>query len=1055
MLLLSVPVMAWKGEVCVETPGMQLFLTAEEGQDLHMAYFGAKKATLQQLRDAGDDLNFSVLPAFGTVDMIHLPAIQVEHANGDQNLELRVADYSSVSDGSAITHTFTLKDQLLPVTVRLFYKAYKQVDMIETWTEIEHQEKKAITLKRYDSGHLTIRRGDVWLTHLHGDWAAETDVTQEPLTRGVKVIRNSDGTRNAHLDAPEVMFSLDGQPQENYGRTIGAALCWSGNFELRINTTDKNYHHFYAGIDPHASEYVLEPKQKFATPHLALTYSEEGMGGVSRNFHRWARTEGMLHRGMGTGDLLLNSWEGLYFDINEERMLKMMDDIAQLGGELFVMDDGWFGDKYQRNNDSSTLGDWVVDKKKLPGGLKTLVRAAREKGIKFGIWIEPEAVNTQSELFEKHPEWALQTKGRELKLGRGGTQLVLDMTNPAVQDFAFRIVDDLLTQYPEIAYIKWDANASIQNVGSLYLPMSKQSNLYVDYHLGLLKVLKRIRAKYPEVVIQDCASGGGRANYGLLPYFDEFWVSDNTDALQRVYIQWGTSLFFPANAMAAHINHCPYWNTGGRVIPVKFRCDVAMSGRLGIELQPKDMTQEERSQVETCFRDYKQLRNVVQTGDLYRLVSPYNRKGVAALMYTQEEKAALFVYKVDNYYGQPLPRIRLAGLHPDKTYLLTEKNVRVGQQPCSLSGKQFTGRFLMSVGIEVPLWEDYASRVFELTLTAGGQLEKRMQQLQSQGYMAGHQDDPCYGVNWSGIKNPSNPSFGRSDVLETTGDYPAVMGFDLGGIEMGDAKNLDSVPFARIHDELIAHHERGGIVTLSWHPRNPLTGGTAWDVTDKTVVRNVLEGGSCHQLFQTWMLRLGDFLATLKTKDGQPVPIIFRPWHENNGSWFWWGHDLCTADEYRQLWNMLQDYLLRRGFTNLLWSYSPNLDGAWTNERFLERYPGNDRVSLIGTDAYQWGTEQDFVTQLTADLGFLGIFASSNGRLLALTECGLKNMPDSTWYTRVLQPIMERYPICYFLLWRNDSRNEFFGPVPGEPSADNFKALVANDRVLMLNDLRK
>lgn len=713
-LILSLPSMAWKGDVTIETPTIQLLLHADEGQDLRMAYFGSKTATMQEVRDAGDDINFSALPAFGTVDMIHLPAIQIEHANGDQNLELRVENVELKDEANAKTYVFTMQDKLMPVTVKVFYKAYKNVDIIETWTEITHQEKKAVTLKRYDSGHLTIRKGDVWMTHLHGDWASETDITQEPLTRGLQIIRNSDGARNAHLDAPEVMFSLDGQPQENYGRTIGAALCWSGNFELRVNTTDKNFHHFYAGIDPQASQYVLEPKQAFETPHLAMTYSEKGMGGVSRNFHRWARTEGMLHRGTNMGDILLNSWEGLYFDINEERMFKMMDDIKELGGELFVMDDGWFGDKYQRNNDSSTLGDWVTDKKKLPNGLKALCDAAKERGIKFGIWIEPEAVNTKSELFEKHPEWALQTKGRELKLGRGGTQLVLDMTNPKVQDFAFNIVDDLLTQYPEISYIKWDANASIQNVGSLYLPMAKQVNLYVDYHLGLLKVLQRIREKYPNVVIQDCASGGGRANYGLLPYFDEFWVSDNTDALQRVYIQWGTSLFFPANAMAAHINHCPYWNTGGRIIPVKFRCDVAMSGRLGIELQPKDMTQEERSQVEECFKDYKQIRQVVQTGDLYRLISPYDKKGIASLMYTKGNNAVLFVYKVDNYYGQPLPRIRMAGLNPDITYTLNEKNVRVGQKPCALDGKHFTGKFLMSVGIEVPLWEDYASRVFEI-----------------------------------------------------------------------------------------------------------------------------------------------------------------------------------------------------------------------------------------------------------------------------------------------------------------------------------------------------
>ena len=707
---------AWSGDAIIETPNTMLILHAREGGDLHTAYYGARVTNLQQLRDAGADLNASALPAFGTVDMVQLPALQVLHADGDLCLELQTTGYESHAEGDAQVHIFTMHDKLQPITVKVFYKAYKEVDIIETWTEIENGEKKPVTLKRYDSGHLVLRQGDVWITHLHGNWAAETEPTMEPLTAGVKIIRNTDGTRNAHLDAPEVMISLDGRPQELTGRTIGAALCWSGNFELRFNTISHREHHFYAGIDPQSSEYILDPKQKFETPHLALTFSNEGLSGASRNFHRWARTEGMLHRGTKVGDILLNSWEGLYFDIDEARMIQMMDDIAKFGGELFVMDDGWFGDKYPRKNDTSSLGDWVVDKQKLPNGLGALTKAARERGIKFGIWIEPEMANTTSELFERHPEWALQVKGRELKLGRGGTQLVLDMTNPQVQDFVFSIVDDLLTQNPEIAYIKWDANASIQNFGSLYLPKNRQQNLYVDYHLGLLKTLQRIRAKYPDIVIQDCASGGGRANYGLLPYFDEFWTSDNTDALQRVYIQWGTSMFFPANAMACHINHCPYWNTGGRVIPIKFRCDVAMSGRLGIELQPKDMTDEERQQTSNCIADYKQLRPIVQTGNLYRLLSPYDRKGVASLMYVDDARrqSVLFVYKVDNYYDQPLPRIRLAGLNPDATYTLVEKNVRVGQRPCSLAGKRFTGRFLMEVGIEVPLREEYASRVFAI-----------------------------------------------------------------------------------------------------------------------------------------------------------------------------------------------------------------------------------------------------------------------------------------------------------------------------------------------------
>ena len=706
---------AWQGKIEISTPNTTMLLKADEGKDLRMAYYGTRLANPWQLSDAGDDLDFSAMPAFGTVDMINVPALQVAHADGDLNLELTVQGVETHDETNARVTVITMADKLKPFTVKLCYKAYTNVDVIEAWTEISHREKRAITLKRFDSAHLTLRQGNVWLTHLHGTWAAEAVPTYEALTPGMKVIRNTDGARNAHCDAPELMLSLDGQPDERHGRTIGAALCWSGNYEIRLNTPDNKTHHLYAGIDPQSSEYVLEPNTTFATPHLALTYSPNGMGGVSRNMHFWARHNGMLHNGQGVRDILLNSWEGIYFDITEQRIIDMMDDIKGMGGELFVMDDGWFGDKYQRNTDNSSLGDWVVDKRKLPGGLKTLCDAARQRGIKFGIWLEPEATNTTSELYEKHPDWVLQTAGRELKLGRGGTQLVLDMTNKKVQDFVFNIVDKLLSEYPEIAYIKWDANASIQNYGSPTLTAGKQANLYIDYHRGLIDVMKRIRQKYPDVVIQDCASGGGRANYGLLPYFDEFWTSDNNDALQRVYIQWGTSYFFPANAMAQHIGGSPYQMTG-RVMPIKFRCDVAMSGRLGMELQPRKMTDEERAQCTTAINDYKAMRQTVQQGNLYRLVSPYDRKGVASLMYVDDAQkdAVLFVYKIENFINQTLPRILLDGLDPDASYTLHERNVKTGAQPSSLDGKTFSGQMLMQVGIEVPLDGDYASRIYSL-----------------------------------------------------------------------------------------------------------------------------------------------------------------------------------------------------------------------------------------------------------------------------------------------------------------------------------------------------
>ena len=324
---------------------------------------------------------------------------------------------------------------------------------------------------------------------------------------------------------------------------------------------------------------------------------------------------------------------------------------------------------------------------------------------------------------------------------------------------------------------------------------------------------------------------------------------------------------------------------------------------------------------------------------------------------------------------------------------------------------------------------------------------ERMQLLLQRGYMFGHQDDPFYGITWQWER-------GRSDVLETCGDYPAVMGFDLGGLEIGDEKNLDSVPFTRIREELLAHVRRGGIVTISWHPRNPYTGGTAWDNQDSIVVQSILPGGMQHRKFLLWMKNIRNFLLTLKDSNGHLVPIIFRPWHENNGGWFWWGANQCTAKEYHALWCMLQDYLLSEGLDNLVWSYSPNLDGNCTEQQFLERYPGDERVDIIGLDAYQWGTEEDYIRQLNGDLAMLTQYATKKGKLLALTECGMKNLPDPTWWTRILKPQIDKYPLSYFLVWRN-AKHEFFGPSPGEKNALYFNEMIRNINVLMLKDIIK
>lgn len=705
----------------ITTPNTSLIVDATVGKDLKFVYYGTRlnDADAKTVADV-EDHYYSAYPAYG-FNCAAEPCLAVRHADGDMALQLEVTGTETRQESNATVKVVKMKDKKMPFFVNVCYRTYNDVDIIETWTEIINQEKKTVALQRYYSGCLPIRRGNVWVSHFYGSWANEGRLSEEPLKPGMIVIENKDGVRNSHTSHGEVMLSLDGKGRENEGDVIGAAICYTGNYKLRINTHDDESHQLFAGINEDASEYHLKKGETFTTPVLALTYSREGKSGVSRNFHRWGRNYQLAH-GTKVRDILLNSWEGVYFDINEEGMDQMMADIASMGGELFVMDDGWFGEKYPRKTDNSSLGDWAVDKTKLPNGIGGLLKDAKKHGIKFGIWLEPEMTNNPSELYEKHPDWVVKAPGRDLLYGRGGTQLVLDMCNPKVQDFVFNTIDNLMTNYPDIYYIKWDANMNIANHGSQYLSADDQSHLLVDYHRGLKKTLERIRAKYPDLVIQDCASGGGRANWGYMPYFDEFWVSDNTDALQRVYMQWGTSHFFPAMTMASHISAAPNHQTF-RNVPLKYRIDVAMSGRLGMEIQPKNMTDAEKELCRKAIADYKTVRPVVQLGNIYRLQSPYDNLGVASLMYVDDakQKAVFYWWKTEHFCNQHLPRVKMAGLNPAKRYRVKELN-RIDNEPLKFEGKSFTGAYLMANGLEIPYnhrvdyhsQNDYSSRVLYL-----------------------------------------------------------------------------------------------------------------------------------------------------------------------------------------------------------------------------------------------------------------------------------------------------------------------------------------------------
>ena len=336
------------------------------------------------------------------------------------------------------------------------------------------------------------------------------------------------------------------------------------------------------------------------------------------------------------------------------------------------------------------------------------------------------------------------------------------------------------------------------------------------------------------------------------------------------------------------------------------------------------------------------------------------------------------------------------------------------------------------------------------TTTPSQDLINRLTELSKKGIMYGHQDDPFYGTTWQWEK-------GRSDTYELVGDYPAVMGFDLGGLEEGHDKNLDSVPFCWIREEAIKQYENGGIVTFSWHPRNPQTGGNAWDVSDPATVRSILPRGENHELFVSWMQSLVDFFLSLQTQSTihnpqSTIPFILRPWHEYNGSWFWWGRNNCSNEEWLALWNMFQDYINERVPNSIVWCCSPNLDGHFTTEYLESRFPEAGRVDILGYDTYQWGTEKDFVEQSTADIAFLYAYAQEHDMLFTISECGIQNSPVADWWTRVFLPLTEGKEVCYFLPWRNWNK-EHFGAAKGLKTEKDFIKLYNNPRTLFLKDL--
>ena len=691
----------------IETENTQLLLRTTKKGQLQQLRYGVKldTAPFESTRKRAHDA-FPVAGGYTRDDV----ALSVTYPDGNLNTELYVTGVTQNKADGIVTTEISLKDYVTLLEVKLVYEAYLKEDVIASHSEILNPGKKPVTLTGFASAAINIPGEEFLLTSFHGDWAYEMQVQRPEVPYGITSIQSRKGTQTTYNANPSFLLSVDAREfSETSGDVVAGALEWSGNYKIDFSRSTSGSVDIIAGINPYNSEYPLGPGKTFRTPRMLWTFSSRGAGQASRNFHRWARRH-QIYSGGTVNPTLLNSWEGAYFTFTTPVLTGMIDDAAAMGLELFVLDDGWFAKDFPRNDDTQGLGDWELNTDKIPEGIDYLASYANKKGIKFGIWIEPEMVNPRSNLAAAHPEWVVRSPGREIIQKRN--QWVLDLSNPDVQDFVFGVFDRTMQLSDKIEYIKWDCNRSVESLGSDYLG-PEQSRFYVDYIQGLYSVVARIREKYPNVIVQCCSGGGARVDYGSLKYFNEFWTSDNTDAITRIKIQYGTSMIYPACLHGSHVSAVPNHQTGN-LTPLKFRFDVACSGRLGMELQPKHMSESDRAFASRCIESYKQYRDLVFEGDLYRLEDPWN-SNLYAIIYVSEEKdrAVLFTYNTEfRSRDRNVPVIKLQGLDPGKTYKVTELNT--DKSYWWGNAGRYKGEYLMTEGIDLNFRRMFDSAVFYL-----------------------------------------------------------------------------------------------------------------------------------------------------------------------------------------------------------------------------------------------------------------------------------------------------------------------------------------------------
>lgn len=637
-------------------------------------------------------------PAYGNTDF-RSPAYQIQLENGSTITDLRYSRHSifpgkpeltglpatyAEEENEAQTLEIVMEDELIGLQVYLTYTVFKYFNVMARSVRFENKGSSKMKIIRALSANVDFRDDQFDLLTLYGSHTNECNIDRKPIGPGIQSIESRRGA-SSHQHNPFFAL-LRKDANEDHGEVFGFSFVYSGNFLAQVEVDQFQTARASIGLNPFDFSWLLKPNESFQSPEAIMVYSCQGIGEMSRTFHELYRTR--LCKGFYRDlirPILINNWEATYFKFTEEKIVTLAKEASDVGIELFVLDDGWFG---KRNNDKSSLGDWVVDKRKLPNGLRGLSGKIGTIGMEFGLWFEPEMVSPDSSLYRQHPDWCLHVPNRSRSEGR--SQLVLDLSRREVCDYIIEVVSKILAS-ASIGYVKWDMNRHMTEVGSAALPAERQRETAHRYMLGLYRVLEEITTRFPHILFESCSGGGGRFDPGMLYYMPQTWTSDNTDAISRLKIQYGTSLVYPAITIGSHVSAVPNHQVQ-RMTSLSLRGNVAMSGNLGYELDFTKLSKEEKEEIKQQINFYKEMRHLVQFGQFYRLISPFEGN-MAAWSFVSEDqkKVVVWFYKILVQPNEPLYCLPLKGLNPGFQYVQIQ------------TGKAFGGDELMYSGLGIPL----------------------------------------------------------------------------------------------------------------------------------------------------------------------------------------------------------------------------------------------------------------------------------------------------------------------------------------------------------------